>query len=181
MTSPRGKLLRLSIVTTGGTIEKTYRPSDGALVNADSVLDTLLGNLQLPNVSFSCRSICNIDSLEMTDDDHSAVVDAVESLVFEADGVIVVHGTDRLTVTGELLHVRMVEAGGWPAPVVLTGAMRPYELRGSDALQNITEAILAAQVLDSGVHCVLHSKVLRFPGVVKDPATQTFISHPDTS
>ena len=68
-----------------------------------------------------------------------------------------------------------------PAPqsnklhMVLTGAMRPYELRASDALQNMTEAILAVQLLESGVYCVLHSKVLRFPGVLKDAALSTFL------
>ena len=60
--------------------------------------------------------------------------------------------------------------------VVLTGAMRPYELRASDALQNMTEAILAVQLLDSGVYCVLHSKILTFPGVAKDAELGTFKS-----
>ena len=34
--------------------------------------------------------------------------------------------------------------------------------------------LLAAQVLEPGVYCVIHNKVLRFPGVVKDHARGTF-------
>jgi len=64
--------------------------------------------------------------------------------------------------------------GPLPVPVVLTGAMRPYELRHTDALQNLTEALLAVQIVPAGAYCVLHNQVLRFPGVVKDRAAGTF-------
>ena len=54
------------------------------------------------------------------------------------------------------------------SPIVLTGAMRPYELRSTDALQNLTEALLAVQVLPPGVYVAMHNHVLQFPGVIKD-------------
>ncbi len=38
------------------------------------------------------------------------------------------------------------------APIVFTGAMRPYELRSTDALQNLTEALLAVQLVAPGVY-----------------------------
>ncbi len=80
--------------------------------------------------------------------------------------------TDRLTVTGE----RLVEALGTPSvPVVLTGAMQPYVMRNTDAMQNLTEALLAVQLLDQGVYLVMHNRVQRFPGLVKDPGRGTFI------
>ena len=56
-----------------------------------------------------------------------------------------------------------------------TGAMRPYELRTTDALQNLTEALLAVQICAPGVYVAMHNVVLRFPGVVKDPARGTFV------
>jgi L-asparaginase len=59
--------------------------------------------------------------------------------------------------------------------VVLTGAMRPYEFRDSDALQNVTEALLAARILDGGIYVVMHNRVLSFPGVVKDRRALTFV------
>ena len=60
-------------------------------------------------------------------------------------------------------------------PIVLTGAMRPYELRSSDALQNLTEALLAAQIARPGVYVAMHNKLLAFPGVKKDLEQGTFV------
>ena len=60
--------------------------------------------------------------------------------------------------------------------MVLTGAMRPYELRQTDSTQNLIEALLAVQILDPGVWCVMHNRALRFPGVVKDRRRMTFVS-----
>ena len=71
---------------------------------------------------------------------------------------------------------RLVELVGTPArPVVLTGAMRPYELRSTDALQNLTEALIAVQLLPPGVYVCMHNHVLQFPGVVKDRQLGTFV------
>jgi L-asparaginase len=53
--------------------------------------------------------------------------------------------------------------------------MRPYELRSTDALQNLTEALLAVQLVPPGVYVAMHNQVLRFPGVVKDPERRTFV------
>jgi L-asparaginase len=52
--------------------------------------------------------------------------------------------------------------------------MRPYELRNTDAVQNLTEALLAVQILPPGIYAVLHNTALRFPGVVKDHKRMTF-------
>ena len=89
------------------------------------------------------------------------------------DGVVILHGTDRLAQTGE----RIVDVlGEEPAvPIVLTGAMRPYALRATDALQNLTEALLAVQLVEPGVYVAMHGTVLRFPGVVKDVQAGTFV------
>ena len=87
------------------------------------------------------------------------------------DGLVITHGTDRLQYTGEFLCQRL----GIPrVPIVLTGAMRPFELRNTDALQNLTEALLAVQLVAPGVYVAMHNQVLQFPGVVKDHAELRF-------
>ena len=88
------------------------------------------------------------------------------------DGIIITHGTDRLQFTGERLVQRLGERPR--VPIILTGAMRPYELRNTDAMQNLTEALLAVQLVEPGVYVVMHNRVLRFPGVVKDPQRLRF-------
>ena len=62
------------------------------------------------------------------------------------------------------------------APVVRTGAMRPYALRNTDAMQNLVESLLAVQIVDPGVHVAMHDRVLRFPGLTKDYKLGTFVT-----
>ncbi len=163
---------RVVIISTGGTIEKTYDELSGVLHNQVSVLDVMLASLELRGVEVSRLQLLNKDSLDMTDADHALVATTAHRLAGEHDGVVVVHGTDRLQHSGE----RIVELFGTPpAPVVFTGAMRPYELRATDALQNLTEALLAVQLLPPGVYVAMHNQVLAFPGVVKDRHLGTFV------
>jgi L-asparaginase len=162
---------RLAIISTGGTIEKTYQTRSGELRNETSVLDHMLHRIELPEVEIERVSLMNKDSLEMTAADHAGIATAAQHAAVTADGVVVVHGTDRLANSGEATH----EAGIPQAPVVFTGAMRPYELRNTDALQNLTEALLAVRLLVPGVYVAMHNKVLRFPGVTKDIEAGTFI------
>jgi L-asparaginase len=108
----------------------------------------------------------------MSEADHTLIAETAGAVAQVHDGVIVVHGTDRLTATGD----RMVDLlGAPPVPIVLTGAMRPFELRKSDAMQNLTASLMAVQLLEPGVWVVMHACALRFPGVVKDFQRGTFV------
>src|SRR5882757_9827133 len=135
---------RIALISTGGTIEKTYDELSGVLANQVSVLDIMLASLELRGARIQRMSLMNKDSLEMTPDDHTLIAETAARMARATAGVVVVHGTDRLAVSGD----RIVELVGTPAsPIVFTGAMRPYELRATDALQNLTEALLAVQIL----------------------------------
>lgn len=162
----------IALISTGGTIEKTYDELRGVLSNQLSVLDIMLASLELRGVSIHRVQLMNKDSLDMSPEDHTLIAQTAGRLAAEHAGVVVVHGTDRLAVSGE----RIVELIGTPpAPIVFTGAMRPWELRSSDALQNLTEALLAVQLVAPGVYVAMHNQVLQFPGVVKDPERRTFV------
>lgn len=169
-------MFQLLIISTGGTIEKTYCELAGTMANQVSVLDVMLASLQLPGVQVERLPLMNKDSLEMTAEDHQHIVRAAVDGARLHDGIVIVHGTDRLAVTGEALHARWVEPPALRVPVVLTGAMRPWELRTTDALQNLTEAIMATQLLPAGVYAVLHGQALKFPGVHKDIDRGTFVA-----
>ena len=163
---------RIALISTGGTIEKTYDELSGVLANQVSVLDFMLATLEIRGVSIQRVSLMNKDSLEMTAADHTLIAETATKLAASLAGVVVVHGTDRLAISGE----RCCELVGTPAsPIVFTGAMRPYELRSTDALQNLTEALLAVQVVPPGVYLAMHNQVLQFPGVVKDRDNGTFV------
>jgi L-asparaginase len=163
---------RIALISTGGTIEKTYDELSGVLANQVSVLDVMLASLELRGVEVQRVALMNKDSLEMTADDHTLIAETAHRLAGETAGVVVVHGTDRLAASGD----RLVQLAGIPpSPVVFTGAMRPYELRSTDALQNLIEALLAVQLVPPGVYVAMHNQVLRFPGVVKDKHAGTFV------
>lgn len=161
---------RIALISTGGTIEKTYDALSGVLENRVSVLDVMLASLELRGVDIERVPLMNKDSLEMDEEDHAYIAATAHEGALAHDAVVIVHGTDRLATTGE----RVLSLGVPRVPIVLTGAMRPFELRNTDALQNLTEALLAAQLLPPGVYAAMHNQVLRFPGVVKDHARGTF-------
>jgi len=163
---------RIAIISTGGTIEKTYDELAGMLSNKVSVLDVMLASLELEGVQIVRVPLMNKDSSEMTASDHTLIATTAGAMAEAHDGVVIVHGTDTLHVTGERAHEMYAEPR---VPIVLTGAMRPYELRSSDALQNLIEALLAVQLMTPGVYCVMHNHVLQFPGVRKDRARGTFV------
>ncbi len=166
------KKRRICIISTGGTIEKTYDELEGVLQNRVSVLDVMLASLELNHLEIIRVPLMRKDSLDMTPEDHVLIARTAAAMAEAHDGVIVVHGTDRLTTTGE----KMVALMGRPrVPVVLTGAMRPWELRRTDALQNLTEALMAVQLLSPGVWSVMHGVALEFPGVRKDYQLGTFV------
>lgn len=162
----------IALISTGGTIEKTYDEFRQVLANKVSVLDVMLASLELEGIDIARIRVMNKDSLDMTDDDHTLIATTAGTLSELHDGVVIVHGTDRLAKTGE----RLVSVLGVPeVPIVLTGAMRPYELRSTDAMQNLTEALLAVQLVKPGVYVAMHNSVLQFPGVVKDPERGMFV------
>lgn len=170
--SSQPPLAQIALISTGGTIEKTYDDLRGVLTNELSVLDVMLSRLELRGVALERVSLMNKDSLDMTEADHALIAETALHKAREFDGVVVVHGTDRMAVTGDEIYRRQPEPR---VPIVLTGAMRPYELRQTDAIQNLVEALLAVQLARPGVYVAMHNTLLPFPGVRKDPALGTFV------
>lgn len=178
---------KIVLLTTGGTIEKTYDERTGELANRRSLVDRMLQELRLEGAEVEVVELMHKDSLHLDDADRArvlaAVVDAVERYGRRREGgesglagVVILHGTDTLTTTGGMLHRQLQPP---PAAVVLTGAMRPFEMKRSDALQNLTEALFASRTLPPGVYCVAHGRALPFPDVHKDRNLGTFVPETD--
>ena len=164
--------MRLTILTTGGTIDKTYDEFQGNLRNEQTAIDVILDLLRVPDLVISHVEVMHKDSLDMTEEDRETIAKAVCGAAPTSDAVVILHGTDTLADTGELL-VR--QCSGLDIPIILTGAMRPYEFRDTDATQNVTEALLASRLLEGSVYVAMHNRVLKFPGVIKDREALTFI------
>ena len=68
---------RISLVSTGGTIEKVYDELQGVLTNELSVLDVMLAQLEQEGVELSRVSLMNKDSLDMSEEDHDLIAATV--------------------------------------------------------------------------------------------------------
>jgi len=141
--------MRITVITTGGTIAKTYDEWDGSLRNDRPIVESILASLRLPDLRIRYEHIINKDSLELNDEDRERILHTVRLAIPVSEGVVVVHGTDTLALTGEMLCTQLHDLR---LPVVLTGAMRPFEFRDSDALQNVTEALLTCRLAAAGVY-----------------------------
>jgi L-asparaginase len=172
------ELFSVALISTGGTIEKTYDEQDGILANGLSVLETMLSSLQLDGVLIHRVELMNKDSRDMTPEDHDVIANCVYEQSQLRDGIIVIHGTDSLTVTGE----RITELyQTLKKPCVLTGAMRPWIMRNTDALQNLVESFAVVQLLQPGVYVAMQNRVLQFPGVLKDTKQMCFVQISEAS
>ena len=110
---------RIALISTGGTIEKTYDPYEGIMDNSVSVLDVMIAQLVLHGVTLVRVPLMNKDSLEMDEGDYALISQTALSMTEAHDGVVIVHGTDRLQVTGEHLVAQQPTPA---APIVFTGA-----------------------------------------------------------
>lgn len=170
----------VTLFTTGGTIEKTYNEATGTLENSRSIVQRMLARLRLEDTRVEVVPLLSKDSLDITEPERAMIVERVAHRAStlpaytpqERSGIVILHGTDTLCRTGEALLARLVKPR---VPIVLTGAMRPFEMKRSDALQNLTEALLITALVPPGVYASAHGRALPFPGVMKDRARGTFV------
>ena len=163
---------RIYLLSTGGTIEKVYSEQSGAVENRAAKLDRYLRALRLPDADIRSIQLMNKDSLEMTGADRAEVRDRVAELLKAGVPIVISHGTDTMVETGLFLESAFP---GLKVPIILTGAMTPLGFEGSDALQNLTESLLAARLLSPGVFVVMHGQVFPVGRVRKDKDKATFV------
>ncbi|AOS96046.1 L-asparaginase 1 [Microbulbifer aggregans] len=166
----------IRILTTGGTIEKSYCEEDGTLRNRASIIrDGLIASLRLPYTHLELDSVLNKDSLEMDDGDRQQIADAVARTAEKGDPIVILHGTDTMSNSADFCFETL---GTPPVAVVFTGAMKPMGFIDSDARQNVTEALLAARLLPPGFYIAFHNRVFAIPGARKNRETGTFEAIP---
>jgi L-asparaginase len=163
---------RIYLLSTGGTIEKVYSEQTGAVVNDETKIERYLQRLRLPATEVIVTNVMNKDSLDMTDSDREQVYLAVLAALARPAPIVISHGTDTMVQTGLYLEPRVPRL---EVPIILTGAMTPLGFEGTDGLQNLTESLLAARLLPSGIHVVMHSQVFPIRNVRKDRTLAQFV------
>lgn len=148
----------IHLVATGGTIDKRYDPPTGNLYVGPPVLPAILA---AAGISLDVSEVLRKDSLEITDAERAALAAFVAAS--PARRILITHGTDTMGASAAL-----IEAAAPGKTVVLTGAMVPWSIAGSDAAFNIGVAYAAAQALPPGVYIAMHGRALPHAQYVKD-------------
>ena len=162
---------RIIVITTGGTIEKTYDEESGTLSNRGSQLFVMLKRLRLPYTTVQHHDLLFKDSLEMTEKDRKMILWSIENILDEKVPIIILHGTDTMEKTAQYLYENIQNP---PIPIVMTGAMIPFGFENSDAMQNFIEALTAVKILDPGIYISMHNCIHSMPGVYKNRERGTF-------
>jgi L-asparaginase len=161
------------LLTTGGTIEKVYSENSGSVSNVENKIDRYLRLLRLPEIEVNIVPLMNKDSLEMTDQDRVLILGMVRVILKENAPIVITHGTDTMVETGLYLQRALPDLH---MPIVLTGAMTPLGFEGSDGLQNLTESLLAVQLLPPGIYIVIHGSVYPADRAAKDHSLGRFVT-----
>ena len=163
------------MISTGGTIEKTYDESDGSLENKRSVImQKISDNIRLPYTELELEVILSKDSLYMTDQDRQMICDYLQNRLKENLPIVVLHGTDTMEITARYCFERIKSL---KVPVIFTGAMVPLEFGKTDAVQNVTEALLAVKLVKPGFYISFHNELFEVPCVRKNKDNRTFESY----
>ncbi len=141
------------IVVTGGTIDKVHDMRSEGLAFAPDGSTHIPEMLRIGRCVFPVIQLLMLkDSLYFDEEDRRLILTAVEKAPEQA--VIVTHGTGTMGHTARFLSRRAPDK-----TVVLTGAMRPFSLAGSDGEFNLGGAMIAAQILEPGVWGVMNGRV----------------------
>jgi len=146
------------ILTTGGTFDKVHDSFTEAFAFPNDKglhITTLLNEARCHHPDI--QTLIQKDSLDMTAADRQVILTAVMAAAH--NHIVITHGTGTMAETARFLDTEMASRSVPTKTIVLTGAMRPFSLAKSDAGFNVGSAIIAAQLLPSGVYGVMNGRV----------------------
>lgn len=150
-------MAHLHLITVGGTIDKTYGSGTGIRdlhigpPVAPSILRAQHMSFMGTPLDFAHEELARKDSLDLTDDDRVAIARACERA--SATYILITHGTDTMIETARTIcaldaHQRRT--------IVITGALLPACVVGSDANFNIGFALAACFTVPHGIYIAMH-------------------------
>ena len=157
---------KIRLFITGGTFDKEYDEINGKLFFKDSHVTEML-RLGRCLLATDVRTLMMIDSLEMTDDDRSLILQNCRSCGEKQ--IVITHGTDTMEKTARVLGEAQLGK-----TIVLTGAMVPYKFGSSDGLFNLGSALAFAQTLAPNVYVAMNGRFFTWDNVHKDRLTGEF-------
>lgn len=155
----------ISILTTGGTIDKVYFDANSDFEIGDTLLPELLAEANIHD-GYSMRELVRKDSLELSDDDRDLIAEAVSQ--DDSERILITHGTDTMTLTADMLKSVTDKT------IVLFGSMQPARMRRSDAVFNLGFAWAAVSLLPAGVYIAMNGEVFEAGAVRKNLQAKRF-------
>ncbi len=160
--------MTLRVLTTGGTFDKVYDASSGQLIFDQSNIPDILRHARI-NQGVTWQALPAQDSLEMEIADRQRILLACEQAPERQ--LVIVHGTDTMQQTAAVLAKADLNKS-----IVLTGAMVPAQIQGSDAVFNLGFAVGVVQILPCGVYLAMQAQVFAWDQVVKDRTAGLFVA-----
>lgn len=158
--------MAIRIFVTGGTFDKEYNEIAGKLYFKETHLHEML-NLGRNRISVKVQTLMLVDSLEMTEEDRTLVVNHCREAAEER--IVITHGTDTMELTAQALGKAISNK-----TIVLTGAMVPYKFGSSDGLFNLGSALAFVQTLSPGVYIAMNGRYFRWDNVRKNKGAGEF-------
>ena len=152
--------MKIKLLITGGTIDKSYNMNNGELHFVDSHIPSMLSEARC-RAALTIETLMLKDSLEMTDQDRQLISAHCQNCA--ESHIVITHGTDTMVDTA-LELARTVS----DKTIVLAGAMVPYVFNKSDALFNLGSAVTAVQCLQPGIYIAMNGRVFDADNVVKN-------------
>jgi L-asparaginase len=151
---------QIRILVTGGTFDKEYNELTGELFFQTTHIGDMLklGRCRLP---VPLETLMMVDSLQMTDADRLRILE--RCVAVEESRIVITHGTDTVTETAAVLGRNIAHK-----TIVLTGAMVPYTLGGSDGMFNLGTALAFVQTLAPGVYVAMNGRCFPWNSVRKN-------------
>ena len=166
-----GVIMKIKIITTGGTIDKIYFDQKSEFQIGDPQIAEVLKGANV-TLDYEVCPLLRKDSLDLTDADRKLIHDTVgadSSRLF-----VITHGTDTMVRTAQALQ----DISG--KVIVLTGAMQPARFRMTDAVFNIACAVTAVQLLSDGVYIAMNGRIFQPDKARKNAEMNRFEALPES-
>jgi len=165
----RNPIEQIRLLVTGGTIDKSYCPVEGALSFSRTHVLAMLTQARVVLPEEQVQTLLLKDSLDLTEADREVICRAAAATT--ETKLIVTHGTDTMVQTATHLAARQL-----PKTIVLVGALVPYTFSNSDGLFNLGLAFGVVQLLPAGVYVAMNGCIFPWNAVRKNKTRGVFES-----
>lgn len=147
---------KILIIATGGTI--ACSESENGLAPKYDINDLLSYVPSIKGICTICGELLmNIDSTNMNPKYWIKISESIQKNYDDYDGFVITHGTDTMAYTSAGVSYLLNNLG---KPVVFTGAQYSIEAFGTDARQNLVDAVRFALEGVPGVFIAFDGKII---------------------